>query len=295
MLWAASGCAERQACAPHCAESPEVSLSPQPAVDPQVFAALYGEELAPPEVRSPPPDAERSASGIASVRLKPGTGQTHPGERDEVSYHWVAWDAAGHRLESTVERGSPERGVVGGLPAGVVQSLQSMVVGEKRRFWIPPALLPVREGTGAAPTTGNTIAEIELLALESAASDPPPAAPPDVAEPPPEAASTASGVRFVVLQTARSARRPTLSDSVKVRYTGWTRAGQMFDSSYLRGLPVTLPVSGVIEGWSEVLQLMAEGEKRRVWIPSALAYGDAPGEGRPAGALTFDVELLEVL
>ena len=67
----------------------------------------------------------------------------------------------------------------------------------------------------------------------------------------------------------------------------------MFDSSVVRGEPSTFPLSGVIAGWTEGLQLMQPGAEFRFWIPEALAYqGQA---GRPAGTLVFDVELLEVV
>jgi peptidylprolyl isomerase len=68
----------------------------------------------------------------------------------------------------------------------------------------------------------------------------------------------------------------------------------MFDSSVKRGQPAKFPVGGVIKGWTEGLQLMVVGEKRRFWIPANLAYGETPGGGRPAGMLVFDVELLGV-
>ncbi len=69
----------------------------------------------------------------------------------------------------------------------------------------------------------------------------------------------------------------------------------MFDSSVTRNQPATFGVNGVIKGWTEGLQLMVAGEKRRFWIPGKLAYGDAKRPGRPSGQLTFDVELLEVI
>ena len=69
----------------------------------------------------------------------------------------------------------------------------------------------------------------------------------------------------------------------------------MFDSSVSRGSPAVFGVGQVIPGWTEVLELMVAGEKRRVWIPAKLAYGDQPRGGAPAGDLTFDVDLLDVM
>jgi peptidylprolyl isomerase len=68
----------------------------------------------------------------------------------------------------------------------------------------------------------------------------------------------------------------------------------MFDSSVTRGEPITFPLNGVIAGWTEGVQLMVVGEKRRFWIPAALAYGDHARNGAPSGDLVFDVELLDV-
>jgi FKBP-type peptidyl-prolyl cis-trans isomerase len=115
-------------------------------------------------------------------------------------------------------------------------------------------------------------------------------APPDVAGPPADATKTASGLATKVLTPTTSKDRPTKDDLVTVDYTGWTIDGNMFDSSVARGKPSTFGVARVIPGFSEGLQLMAPGEKRRLWIPEALAYKGQ--EGRPKGMLVFDVMLI---
>ena len=115
-------------------------------------------------------------------------------------------------------------------------------------------------------------------------------APPDVAAPPKDAAKTSSGLASKVLTQGTGKVHPKASDSVTVNYTGWTTDGKMFDSSVVRGEPATFPLNRVIAGWTEGLQLMVVGEKRRLWIPEALAY-----RGRdPKGMLVFDVELLKI-
>ena len=77
-----------------------------------------------------------------------------------------------------------------------------------------------------------------------------------------------------------------------MNYSGWTTDGRMFDSSVVRGQPATFPLNQVIAGWTEGLQLMVPGEKRRIWIPESLAYQGAPGA--PPGMLVFDVELISI-
>jgi FKBP-type peptidyl-prolyl cis-trans isomerase FklB len=104
-----------------------------------------------------------------------------------------------------------------------------------------------------------------------------------------------SGLQYEVL-TEGSGKKPTLSSSVTTHYHGTLINGNVFDSSYQRGQPATFPVNGVIAGWTEALQLMPEGSKWRLYIPSELAYGRR-GAGRDIGpdtALIFDVELLKV-
>ncbi len=120
-------------------------------------------------------------------------------------------------------------------------------------------------------------------------------APPDVAAAPADAIRTPSGLASKVLQVGVSNARPSAASTVSVHYTGWTTDGQMFDSSVVRDEPTSFPLNQVIPGWTEGLQLMVVGEKRRFWIPGPLAY-DYPGArpDAPKGMLVFDIELLNV-
>jgi FKBP-type peptidyl-prolyl cis-trans isomerase len=115
-------------------------------------------------------------------------------------------------------------------------------------------------------------------------------APPDVAAPPADAVTTASGLATKVLSPGTGTKKPAITDEVVVHYTGWTTNGVMFDSSFARGRASKFVLSRVIPGWGETVQMMVAGEKRRAWIPEALAYKGA--EGKPKGLLVFDVELL---
>ena len=104
-----------------------------------------------------------------------------------------------------------------------------------------------------------------------------------------------SGLQYKVLKEGNG-KTPTRSDKVTTHYHGTLIDGTVFDSSYERGQPASFPVNGVIAGWTEALQLMQEGAKWRLFVPSELAYG-AQGAGDVIGAnstLVFDVELLSV-
>jgi peptidylprolyl isomerase len=106
---------------------------------------------------------------------------------------------------------------------------------------------------------------------------------------------TASGLAYKVLKAGTGSAHPTAASKVEVHYSGWTTDGKMFDSSVMRGETISFPLSGVIKGWTEGVQLMVVGEKTRFWIPGDLAYGETPRRpGAPAGTLVFDIELFDI-
>ena len=108
--------------------------------------------------------------------------------------------------------------------------------------------------------------------------------------------TTASGLQYIVIQECNGPK-PKETDTVRCHYEGRLIDGTVFDSSYRRNQPAEFPVSQVIAGWVEALQLMSTGSKWRLFIPSDLAYGEH-GAGdviRPHSALIFDVELLQIV
>ena len=133
-----------------------------------------------------------------------------------------------------------------------------------------------------------------FAAAAASAQTAPPAtvpAPPDVAAAPANATKTASGLAFRVITPGKGTEHPAKEDVVTINYTGWQTDGKMFDSSVTRGKPASFPVGRVIAGFSEGLQLMVKGEKRRLWIPESLAY---KGTREPKGMLVFDIELIDI-
>ncbi|MCP5145542.1 MAG: FKBP-type peptidyl-prolyl cis-trans isomerase [Gammaproteobacteria bacterium] len=105
--------------------------------------------------------------------------------------------------------------------------------------------------------------------------------------------TTASGLQYKVL-TEGTGPKPTPQSTVSVHYTGRLVDGTVFDSSVERGTPAEFGVTQVIPGWTEALQLMNEGSKWEIYLPSDLAYGEnAPPAIGPNQALIFEVELLK--
>ena len=245
----------------------------------------------PKDVNSVPSDAEVTASGLASRVLTTGTGSESPAAVDTVTVHYSGWTTDGNLFDSSVERGEPTSFPLNRVIKGWTEGLQLMVVGEKRRFWIP-ADLAYGENPGGGRPGGLLVFDVELLGIEKAPE--PPKVPEDVAVIPVSAEVRESGLASRKLSDGTGSTHPTKADTVTVHYSGWTTDGEMFDSSVMRGAPATFGLGQVIPGWTEGVQLMVEGEKRRFWIPAKLAYGENPQGGAPAGTLVFDVELIKI-
>jgi peptidylprolyl isomerase len=240
---------------------------------------------APPDVAAPPGDAAKTASGLASKVLKPGTGKDHPARTDMVTVHYTGWTTDGKMFDSSrTGANSPVTFPLDKVIAGWTEGVQLMVPGETRRLWIPEPLAY----QGRRDPKGMLVFDVELISVAKPPT--PPETPADVKAPPADAKRTASGLAYRVLKPGTGARHPSARSQVTVHYSGWTTDGKMFDSSVTRGEPATFPLDGVIAGWTEGVQLMVEGEKTRFWIPQALAY---KGQSPPYGMLVFDIELLK--
>ncbi|MEK0444991.1 MAG: hypothetical protein RLZZ399_312 [Verrucomicrobiota bacterium] len=239
-----------------------------------------------------PADAVKTASGVALKTVQAGAGNASPKAADTVKVHLSLWSPEGELLQSTAQQGGPaevplDKFRIGGLS----EAIQTMVTGEKKVAWIPAAVAFGPKVPPGAPQSGLVV-EMELISFKEGV--PPPPVPTDVAGAPADAQKTASGLASKVLAPGTGSEHPKATDTVTVHYSGWTTDGKMFDSSVTRGEPTRFGLNQVIKGWTEGVQLMVKGEKRRFWIPAGLAYGENPGGGAPGGTLVFDIELLEI-
>ena len=253
-------------------------------------AAIHAQQKPPAFAPIPPPDnvakppaaAAKTASGLASIVLQPGTGKTRPAATDLVTVNYTGWTTDGKMFDSSFARSAPSSFPLDRVIKGWGEGVQLMVTGEKRRFWIPQEI--AYNGMPGRPA-GMLVFDIELLDFSPSPSTPPP----DVAAPPKDAKRTASGLAYKSLREGKGGNHPNERSVVTVHYTGWTTDGKMFDTSLDKGQPISFGLGQVIAGWTEGLQLMTVGEKMRFWIPERLAY---KGESPPRGTLVFDVELI---
>jgi FKBP-type peptidyl-prolyl cis-trans isomerase len=242
---------------------------------------------APEDVAAAPADAAKTTSGIASKVLQPGTGKQKPNPEDTVKVHYTGWTTDGVMFDSSMTRGEPIEFPLNRVIPGWTEGVGMMVVGEKRRLWIPEEL--AYKGRPGAPA-GMLVFDVELLDIK--AGKKPISAPADVKAPPKDAKKTASGLAYKVLKKGTGKEKPGPTAMVEVHYTGWTTDGKMFDSSVQREQPAAFRLDQVIKGWTEGVALMVKGEKTRFWIPEELAYKGMPGA--PQGMLVFEVELLDI-
>lgn len=247
---------------------------------------------APSDVQAPPADAAKTASGLASKVLTPGKGAVHPAADDTVTVHYSGWTTDGKLFDSSVKRGQTASFPLNRVIKGWTEGLQLMVEGESRRFWIPSELAYGPSAAAMGRPAGMLVFDVELLGIKVAPK--PPEVPADVAAAPADAAKTASGLASKVIKEGSGKEHPKATSTVTVHYSGWTTKGELFDSSVVRGEQISFPLNQVIPGWTEGVQLMVVGEKRRFWIPANLAYGENPGGGAPGGMLVFDVELFKI-
>jgi len=131
--------------------------------------------------------------------------------------------------------------------------------------------------------------DLQLLQILKA-----PVAPENLKAPPPKALRTPGGVTLQILKAGTGTEHPTMNSQVTLNYSGWSMDGKLFESTIMSGHPSIVLVGTAKPGWREALLQMVIGEKARVWIPAALAYGNHPIERMaPAGALVYDFELLD--
>jgi FKBP-type peptidyl-prolyl cis-trans isomerase len=250
------------------------------------------------DVFAPPADAERDPSGVSRKLLARGSGTLRPDlGHAYVDLRYAGWERNGHQFEGSVPDGTPVRYDPAELAEGVRCEIALMVVGDKRRIWVPADLAYAKRLNFVNAPKGDMTFEIELVHIV-----PLPPVPKGVAGPAPkEAKTTKSGLAYEVLEKGTGKRHPLDETRAEVTYSAWTPDGKMFQTSLIAGDSAHVRVRLLPKGWREAIQLMVEGDKWRLWLPGKLAFGElTPGEtqppfGRPPGPVVFEVKLLKIL
>ncbi|HVR62842.1 MAG TPA: FKBP-type peptidyl-prolyl cis-trans isomerase [Polyangia bacterium] len=248
----------------------------------------------PPDVASPPPDVETTPSGLRTRVLTAGTGARHPAATDIVEVQYTGWRKSGGFFEGTgpSERIRLDRAeIVPGLSEGI----GLMVEGERRRLWVPFAL-----AYGARPNHANAPAEDMTYDVTLLRIVPLPPTPADVGAAPSNARRSRSGLRYLPLRRGAGGAHPAPDGFVRLRETMWTPDGRLFFTSLRHADIVRWPVADLLPGVAEAIEMMVPGDRWRLWLPGALAYGErTPGESPPPfapprGPIIVDVVLFGV-
>lgn len=255
--------------------SPNQQLPQQPKAPPGIPA--------PDDVAAAPADAAKTTTGLASKVLTAGTGKEHPTVSDTVKVHYTGWQTNGKMFDSSVQRGEPITFQLGGVIPGWSEGVQLMVVGEKRRLWIPEEL--AYKGQPQRPQ-GMLVFDVELLDILKA-----PKPPADLAKPPADAIKEKDGLVTRVVEKGKGKAHPTAESTVTIQLTVWTTDGKLIQSTAMEGEAPTIKTKQVIPGVAETILLMVEGEKRRAWIPPELAKSP---RGAPPDMIVVDVELVKI-
>jgi peptidylprolyl isomerase len=245
---------------------------------------------APADVAAPPADAKTTPSGLALKVLAEGRGHERPSDNDCVKVHYSGWKRDGTRLSNSrlQFQGEPAVQCVRTAMPGVAEALKTMVVGEALRTWIPARLgFTSDDDDHPAPNVDLTF-DLELVDVIKA-----PPTPEDLKAAPPSARRFPTGVAFRVLHKGTGTQHPSPDRRLTLHYTGWTADGKLFESTVMSGHPAQLLASEVVPGWRDVVLELVVGDKARLWVPAAQAYGQKPARrSLPAGDLVYDVELL---
>jgi len=246
----------------------------------------HTQALPPPaDCAEPPQDAQRLASGAATRILHAGSGPERAADNDIVTLDHSVWKRDGTVVDSTKLVGQPMVQPLHGLVARLREVVAQMAVGETRLLWLPDHT-PTGDGPSAPTTPFATTLELTLVSLVKA-----PATPRDLAGPPPKAKRTASGLGYQLLAKGHGAR-PSPQSSVELLHTTWSSDGKVVESTAMAKTSALYGPRDLLPGLREGVALMRVGDKMRFWLPAQLAYGEQPRQGRPAGPLVADVELL---
>lgn len=240
----------------------------------------------PAHLEAPPENAERLESGLAWIVLEEGAaGQQPPGADSTVLVQYSGWTTDGELMDSSAHRGEPRAFTMDMVIEGFRQTFGTMVPGERRLVWIPPELTELE---GRRTVEETTVFDIELISYMT-----PPQTPASVSTIPDDAERSPTGLAWRVLKKGSGEVHPKAGDTVEVLYAMWTADGELFDSSYAHARPGKFALNDNLPaGFNEALFAMVTGEKRMIWIPKELAYGDR--KDRPVGMLVFEIELLTI-
>ncbi|HKQ70535.1 MAG TPA: FKBP-type peptidyl-prolyl cis-trans isomerase [Polyangiaceae bacterium] len=223
--------------------------------------------------------------------LRAGRATDRPQDNDCVRVTFHGWTREGVLFASSPSE--DDKGMVQCMQevvSGLAEALKAMSVGEARRVWVPAELAFAAVDHDRVRPKVDLTFDIALLDLMKA-----PPVPKDLKAPPRTVKRAASGLALQILKKGKGSEHPSEASSVTLHFAGWTADGTLVETTLMSNPPASYEMGEVIPGWHEALLRMVVGDKVRVWIPAALAFGEKPRRrGVPAGDLVYELELLAI-
>lgn len=249
------------------------------------------EQVAPPfDVKTPPADATKTASGLIYKKLVTNEGGAQPRRNDTVLINYTGW------RQSTGDTFFTNRASARPLPLnltqaapGFTEALQLLRKGEKAVLWVPAAI-----GYKTPPTEGT--AEALVYEVEVVDITPAPAIPDNVGKPPASAVALPSGTKYAVVRPGTGKVKARQFDTVTFDYTAWDSEGRMIDTTELRKRTVTAPPYKQSAAMSEMLTALTAGERARFWVDSEKMMNDGkPLAGVKPGLLCYELDVQKIV
>jgi peptidylprolyl isomerase len=270
-------------------DKPPVTESPGPGPTANLGSgAPRASQVAPPfDIKTPPADATKTASGVAVKKLVSNAGGAQPRRNDTVLVTFTGWHQnTGETFFTSQGGGQPMPLNLSQSATGFVEGLQQLHVGEKAVLWIPPDI-GFKDPQPPPDQRDARVYQIDVVDVQPA-----PAIPDDVGKPPDKATTLKSGIKLVVLQPGTGKDNVHPYDATTFVYTAWDHDGRMLESTDGRKPPKATMPSHHAAGMADMLTAMTVGERARFWVDAEKMVdgGKAPG-GVKQGVLCYEVEI----
>jgi len=249
------------------------------------------QQVTPPfDVKAPPADATKTASGLVYKKLVANATGLPIKRNDTVLINYTGWrQSTGETFFTNRSSGQPLPLNLTQAAPGFVEAMQLLHKGEKAVLWVPAAI-----GYKAPPAQGTPEAlvyEVEVVDITPA-----PAIPDNVAKPPDNAVALPSGTKLVVVRPGTGKDKVRQFDTVTFNYTAWDGDGRMIDTTEQRNRTVTAPPYKQSAAMSEMLTALVAGERGRFWVDSEkMTNGGKPLPGVQKGVLCYEVEIVSAV
>lgn len=238
------------------------------------------------DIKTPPADAVRTASGLVYKTLVANAQGQAPRRNDTVMIKYTGWrQATGETFFSNKSADNAMPLNLASTAPGFTEGMQQVKKGERAMLWLPPAI-----GLKEQPKDGHAetlVYEVEVVDIVEA-----PPVPPDVAQPPATAKQTKSGIKWVEVRPGTGKDKPTNADEVTFNFTAWNAEGRMLETTEMKKRPITSPPFRQAPPLEEILTTMAGGQRVRFWVDAGRMRRPQPGPAQ--GLLCYEVDLVTI-